>query len=412
MMAPDREATRDGPIEGERLAMDWAKGLAGMSSTRRLALVLGLTVCATDSGCARTRSFLNGTPPPPMFGADNSSTKGAGGKTAGGSDLYAQNARRPGSPNGPAGGPSPPSTSRDLAVALQSPVTVAPAREPAIVAATEKPARPATASASALPGPIEATPTASATPPERPAAVAGAAAEPTAESLVASARARLDALASYQVDLNRQERVGEALLEPEDVLLSIRRNPRAVRLEWLDGPHKGREVIYAADQNGGLMHVNMADSVVPVPRMSMPPDSPLVLKSSRHPITEAGLDNVVADLEKTIALTGKGDTSRGRLSYGGLENPGPLERPCHKLVRITPSGETWHVYLDPETKLPAMVQATDLQGELLERYVFRNPRPDPPALASADAFDPDKRWGPATGLLGRLARARGSAAPQ
>ena len=66
-----------------------------------------------------------------------------------------------------------------------------------------------------------------------------------------SARARLDALSSYQVELNRQERVGKTLLEPEDVLLSIRRSPKAVRLEWVDGPQKGREVIYGGPRTAG-----------------------------------------------------------------------------------------------------------------------------------------------------------------
>jgi hypothetical protein len=384
-------------------------------------VVIGLTVCAADSGCAQLGSFRDGSAsPPPMLGALNPFRKDKKDQAAGGGDLYANRMRKPGSApaSNSAEGPKPaaetlagagagasrPSSSRSLNVALQPPV---PVRE-----ATAKDTAPAQAGALAqagsLPGPSEAPK------PKKAKAKTEAAVKAPSESnvaaIVAESRARLDALTSYQVQINRQERVGNALLDPEDVLLSIRRNPKAVRLEWVDGPQKGREVIYGGAENGGMMHINMPGAVVP--RISMSPESPLVLKSSRHPITEAGLDNVVADLEKTLALTGKGDTSRGRLSYGGLENPGPLERPCHKLVRITPSGETWHVYLDPETKLPAMVQATDLQGELLERYVFRNPRPDPPALASADAFDPDKRWGPATGLLGRLARARGAATPQ
>jgi hypothetical protein len=347
-----------------------------------------------------------------MFGVDNGSSKATGG------DLYAQASRRPGATGStaiasargpkPAAGDSTATPSRDLAVALQSPVAVA--------ADAQGPAGPK--SSLAVTGPLgskEPTPAEPVSTSERPKMpvaepVAGAPAEPTADSIVASARDRLDKLKSYKVALNRQERVGETLLEPEDVLLSIRRNPKAVRLEWVDGPHKGREVIYAAGQNGGLMHINMADSVIRVPRMSMAPDSPLVLKSSRHPITEAGLDTIVANLEKAIDLARQGDMSRGRVSYGGLENPGPLDHPCHKLVRITPSGETWHVYIDPETHLPAMVQATDLQGELLERYVFRNPQTDPADLASADAFDPDRRWGAATDLLGRLARSRSAAA--
>lgn len=405
--------------------MDWTNSFARKSPARGLWLVFGLTVCAADAGCARLRTFRNESNPP-MLGALNSPR--SEGESAVGGDLYAERMRRPGSPDGPAlasargGEPTDDSpadaSSRSLAVALQPPVPVGLGREPAPGATKATAPVPATAAASELPGPIEAPKTASAPPAgrpaiaargRRPAAVANVPSEPTVEAIVASARARLDALASYQVELNRQERVDNTLLEPEDVLLSIRRNPKAVRLEWVDGPHKGREVIYVADEHGGLMHVNMADSVVPVPRMSMPPDSPLILKSSRHPITEAGLDTVVANLEKTITLSGQGDMSRGRLSYAGLENPGPLERPCHKLVRITPSGETWHVYIDPQTNLPAMVQATDLQGELLERYIFRQPRTDLPELASADAFDPDRRWGPPKGLLGRLARGRGSA---
>ena len=42
-------------------------------------------------------------------------------------------------------------------------------------------------------------------------------------------------------------------------------------LEWPNGPHKRREVLYSASENGGLMHVNMADSLLPVPRLSLPP---------------------------------------------------------------------------------------------------------------------------------------------
>ncbi len=217
---------------------------------------------------------------------------------------------------------------------------------------------------------------------------------------------------SYQVTLNRQDRVGQTLQEPEEVVLSIRREPKAVRLEWPTGPHKGREVLYlASEDDGRFMHINAADSVIPVPPLKMPVDSPMVMSNARHPITEAGFDTVIGNLEKTLVATRAGDPSRGTLRYAGLENPGPLPRPCHKLTRVTPSGETWQIYVDPETKLPAMVEATAANGDLLERYVFSNPRIDLPELASADAFDPARRWGGARGgLLHRLARS-GPAAP-
>jgi hypothetical protein len=219
-------------------------------------------------------------------------------------------------------------------------------------------------------------------------------------------------LQSYQVTLNRQERVGETLQEPEEVLVSIKRDPRSVRLEWPTGPHKGREVIYlASEDHGGSMHINAADSVIPVPPIKMPVDNPMVLRNARHPITEAGFETIIANMEKTLEASRSGDPSRGTLTYAGLENPGPLSKPCQKLVRVTPAGETWHVYIDPVTKLPVMVEATALNGDLLERYVFSEPRVDLPELATADAFAPDLRWaGSKGGLLQRLARS-GTAAP-
>jgi len=252
--------------------------------------------------------------------------------------------------------------------------------------------------------------------PSRAVATRGAPVEPkkdavSVESLVKEARARVDGMSSYQVHLNRQERVGAKLLPVEDVLLSVRRDPKAVRLEWPEGSHKGREVIYSASENGGLMQVNMADSVVPVPRLSLPPDSPLVMSNSRHPITEAGFDTIVHNMEAAIQLEHAGTPTDGKVTYGGREQPEGLPHPCHKLLRVTPSGETWLVYIDPQTKVPALVQATAADGSLLERYLFLDLKPEVPELAQADAFDVSKRWGQPKGLLSRLGRAAADANP-
>src|SRR5262249_20244357 len=111
------------------------------------------------------------------------------------------------------------------------------------------------------------------------------------------------------------------------------------------------------------------------------------------------------NLEKTLKATETGDGSRGKLSYGGLENPGQLERPSHKLVRVTPAGENWVVYIDPKTQVPVMVQATAAHRDLLERYPFRTIPSNVGELATAEAFDPTVRWGQSESLFSRLARA-------
>ena len=222
-----------------------------------------------------------------------------------------------------------------------------------------------------------------------------------AVAVVKAARARIDSLATYQVSMRRQERVGDVLLPEEDVLLSVRRQPKAVRLEWPSGAHKGREVIYSASENGGLLQVNMADSLVPMPRLSLPPNSPLVMKNSRHPITEAGFDDIIVNLETVLTQY---KTGPSKLVYSGVETPKVVGRPCYKLTRVDPEGEHWLVYLDQQTSLPAMIQASTGSGMLLERYVFQNVRPNPADLANVAAFDVNQRWGQG-GLLNRLARA-------
>ena len=228
-------------------------------------------------------------------------------------------------------------------------------------------------------------------------------------SLVQAGREHLAKIGSYQVAMNRQERVGDALLPAENLLLSVRRQPRAVRLEWPDGPHKGREVIYTAE--GGMMHINMADSKIPMPRMSLAPDSPMVMKNSRHPITEAGLDAILDNLDASLKPHEAGTAGTEQLAYKGVVTPPETGRPCHEVARVTARGETWVIDIDAETGLPARVRETAANGDLLENYVFRDLVTDPPALAAASAFDPDARWGKSRGLLGRFASGGNPASP-
>lgn len=230
-------------------------------------------------------------------------------------------------------------------------------------------------------------------------------------ALVQAGRDSLAKIGTYQVAMNRQERVGDGLLPAEDVLLSIRREPKAVRLEWPSGPHKGREVLYSAAEPGGMMHINMADSVLPLPKMTMAPDSPMVMKNSRHPITEAGLDAIVDRLDDSVKPHEAGNAGSETLTYGGIVTPAEVGRPCHKITRLTAGGESWTIYLDASSCIPTYVEEVAAGGELLERYAFRDLIADPPALADAAAFDPERRWGGPRGLLGRIAKGADSAEP-
>ncbi|AMV39467.1 DUF1571 domain-containing protein [Planctomyces sp. SH-PL62] len=238
------------------------------------------------------------------------------------------------------------------------------------------------------------------------------AAGPSLKSILDEARARLEAMSTYQVSITRVERVGNQVLPEEKALLSIRRKPKAVRLEWPDGANKGREVIYSAAINDRVMHVNIANSAIPIPRMSIPVDSPLALRNSRHAITEAGFDTIFNNLASQVDSQGRPTGAEGRLTYKGVQKPKDVDRECHLIQRITPTREVWRVYLDADSLMPVVVTAHQADGALLESYRYDGLKADPTELAAADAFDPDKRWGESKGLFSRLAKAASAASDQ
>jgi hypothetical protein len=228
-------------------------------------------------------------------------------------------------------------------------------------------------------------------------------------TILAQSEAKLRSLSTYQVKVSRVERVGGQLQPEEEIILSIRRDPKAVRLEWPVGPNQGREVIYSHPLDPRSLFVHMPGSAIPLPTMRISVDSPMVMKNSRHSITEAGFDTIVENLRRSLERKGSQKPDPGELDYHGVEMPPNLDRSSHRFTRRSPSGETWTVYFDARTMLPCMVVAKNASGELDERYIYHEVRENPTELASANAFDPDRRWGESNGLLSRLARAAAGA---
>jgi hypothetical protein len=225
------------------------------------------------------------------------------------------------------------------------------------------------------------------------------------KAILTRAEAKLDTLQSYQMRVSRQERVNGQLQPEEEILLSIRRDPKAVRLEWASGPSKGREVIYSITLDPRMLFVHMPPAAIPLPAMKIPVDSPLVMRNSRHAITDAGLDKIVEKLRKSERGGDQSNPNPGVLKYQGTDKPEGLARACHHFVRLAANGETWNVYLDERSLLPCMVVGQDSHGALIERYVYREIRENPTELAAAGAFEPAERWGETKGLLSRFARA-------
>ncbi len=140
--------------------------------------------------------------------------------------------------------------------------------------------------------------------------------------------------------------------------------------------------------------------------MKIPVDSPLVMRNSRHSITEAGFDTIIDNLRKAER---DGDTDRsksGVLSYQGAGKAG-RPRPTVPPFRAPNGGRA-----KPGTSTSTRARCCRAWSspriraeQLIERYVYREIRENPTELAAAGAFEPDQRWGESKGLLTRFARA-------
>jgi hypothetical protein len=207
---------------------------------------------------------------------------------------------------------------------------------------------------------------------------------------------------SFVARLRRREVVhGEA--KPLEVMVfKFRRQPLSVHLKWMtpDGP--GREVLYVAGQHEGKVQVRLGAGDVPLMRagtvMAFHPENPLITRSSRHPISDAGFDDALRQFGELLAALDRGQTNVGDLRYlGRVQRPefaGPVEGLEQTMVAgadpLFPKGGRRIAFFDPLTHLPTLVIAYDHTGAEAEYYCFD--RFELPLNLDDHDFDPRVLW--------------------
>lgn len=209
-------------------------------------------------------------------------------------------------------------------------------------------------------------------------------------------------IASYIVRLRRREQV-QGKDKPEEILLmKFRKQPFSVYFKWLGEEGKGREVVYVQGHYGNQLHTRLAaGDVLLLPagrRISLAPDNPLVLSSSRHPITDAGLGSLLDHLGQILQATERGDARLGSLRcLGPLRRP-EFETPCEGVEETIPPGRDPHLprggrrlwFFDAQRHLPTLVITYDATGHEVEYYCFD--RWQYPVHLDDDDFNPDRLW--------------------
>ncbi|MBX7104665.1 MAG: DUF1571 domain-containing protein [Gemmataceae bacterium] len=200
--------------------------------------------------------------------------------------------------------------------------------------------------------------------------------------LIADAQASFAGVRDYSGLMYKQERVAGTLLPEQTVQIRVRQQPFSVGMKWL-GPAKmaGQEAIYVAGKNSNQMRAKGAGTLLgAIGFMSFDPRDPKVMANNRHPITDAGLGNLIEQMARGHTAERQYPLNETVLSFGEYRF---LNRPVTRMESLHPvnTGRYYThrtvTYFDRETKLPVRIEAYDWPrqggpagGELIECYSY------------------------------------------
>lgn len=190
------------------------------------------------------------------------------------------------------------------------------------------------------------------------------------ETWLRRAEQRLSRVESYVAVFHKQERINGNLTKEETVLFKFKK-PFKAYMKWIKEPYYGRESLYVEGCNNNLIKVHECGFLGL--ELNLDPRGSLVMKGSRHPITDSGIENVVnligRELRKGIR---KGEISIGKQGVETIYG-----RNTRQIEIVFPESQARGYYcyravinIDAESELPIRVQIFDWDDRLVESYGY------------------------------------------
>lgn len=192
---------------------------------------------------------------------------------------------------------------------------------------------------------------------------------------LAAALRNYEGVQDYTVEFHKQQRVGGVLYPEEQMLLKFKK-PFMVYMKWTGTIDRGREALYVTGQHGGRVLVHLGGVVnYFAPSFLLHPTGVLAMRKNLRPITRSGLESTIMLLKEMCEKA----KERGDLEVryrGAGECAG---RPTHRFERILPAGKGYPAHrtlleLDRESGFPLSVESYGWDGELHEKYLYKDLR--------------------------------------
>ncbi len=211
-----------------------------------------------------------------------------------------------------------------------------------------------------------------------------AAAIERAKAAMAECAARYRALRDYACVFHKRERIDGKLIRPHVMDMRVRTEPYAVYIKFV-APDPGREAIFEPSKhNGKIVYHDIGLGRLIAGTMLLDPRGSLAMDENRHPITDAGLGNLIDMLRDRWAI----ELDPGNTVVTIHEHARVADRACtmieasHPRVSGLYSFHKVKVFIDHELGLPIRFEAYDwpksagAEPELVEEYTYSDLKTD------------------------------------
>lgn len=200
----------------------------------------------------------------------------------------------------------------------------------------------------------------------------------TAKKAIADCRIRYQQIHDYTCRFYKRERI-DGRLGPQNVMLmKARTKPMGIYFKFVK-PNAGREAIYVAGRNGGKVVVHdVGIGKLIAGTLHLDPRGSRAMEDCRHPVTEAGIGNLIDTLTERWAIEMKHGETQVVVQPGAkvgdrlctmIESAHPRKGPDFMFHKV-------RVYIDQELGLPIRFEAYDWPRkpggptDLMEEYTY------------------------------------------
>ncbi len=205
-----------------------------------------------------------------------------------------------------------------------------------------------------------------------------------AKAAIAECGVRYRALRDYACVFHKRERIDGKLVRPHVMEMRARTVPYAVYLKFV-APDPGREAIFQpARNNGKIVYHDIGLGRLIAGTMLLDPRGSLAMDENRHPITDAGIGNLI----EMVRDRWEAELDPAESVVAIHEHARVADRSCmlieatHPRLSRSYSFHKVKVYIDREHGLPIRFEAYDwpkspgAEPELVEEYTYSDLKTD------------------------------------